>query len=502
MFDFQKEVIINSNVLEDGVTPRFLALTGQVQNADGTLANSLVPKTPIFRVLRCMDYVKDGLVNGVVWKTTGQRGSVAKAIFNAPNQKGIYRVIIGLSLDEKYLSDYAMPWYRFAKPVLAEFTLTDSNLSEAAKIMAKAIKLAIPENYEFLKISVSGSQVTVTCVDTYQMIVEAKLQSAPEAACPADLCDNYEDYGTQPNKDDGTLVKNEMQTGTGTWLQENLRFPSYANLRYKALNSEEYPIASALYNQYSFQYCVPRRGLHGQGTVGQKLVSVTTHTFYVLQELATDFETAINTAFGDVITPVNTPKYTLNILSDQNLNPTAITNGNAILQATVDDEVLTTDATSFNWKLINAPSKYQIERQSDGSGKITVSGGTPDEGDSFAVEVTYKGSFTRKQFYVTSTVGYVQSVTATWESNDLKVVTALSSTQNKVTKLMTFGSNVTLVKDNVTDPGKVAYVDKSTLSLTLPDVATVTFALADLGLEAKAAVTVTIDGKTSTASAD
>ena len=109
MFDFQKEVIINSNVLEDGVTPRFLALTGQVQNADGTLANSLVPKTPIFRVLRCMDYVKDGLVNGVVWKTTGQRGSVAKAIFNAPNQKGIYRVIIGLSLDEKYLSDYAMP---------------------------------------------------------------------------------------------------------------------------------------------------------------------------------------------------------------------------------------------------------------------------------------------------------------------------------------------------------------------------------------------------------
>ena len=58
MFDFQKEVIINSNVLEDGVTPRFLALTGQVQNADGTLANSLVPKTPIFRVLRCMDYVR------------------------------------------------------------------------------------------------------------------------------------------------------------------------------------------------------------------------------------------------------------------------------------------------------------------------------------------------------------------------------------------------------------------------------------------------------------
>ena len=54
MFDFQKEVIINSNVLEDGVTPRFKAMTGAVN---------------LFRVLRCADYRKEGLIDGIVYKT-------------------------------------------------------------------------------------------------------------------------------------------------------------------------------------------------------------------------------------------------------------------------------------------------------------------------------------------------------------------------------------------------------------------------------------------------
>ena len=50
MFDFQKEVIINSNVLEDGVTPRFKAMTGAVN---------------LFRVLRCANYRKEGLLEAL-----------------------------------------------------------------------------------------------------------------------------------------------------------------------------------------------------------------------------------------------------------------------------------------------------------------------------------------------------------------------------------------------------------------------------------------------------
>ena len=52
MFDFQKEVIINSNLLDDGVNPRFMVMDGPVK---------------LFRVLRCADYRKEGLVEGVIY---------------------------------------------------------------------------------------------------------------------------------------------------------------------------------------------------------------------------------------------------------------------------------------------------------------------------------------------------------------------------------------------------------------------------------------------------
>lgn len=509
MFDFQKEVIINSNKLEDGVTPRFMALVGKVTAPDGTQYDSLVPKSRIFRVLRCMDYVKEGIVNSVIWKTTANYGSVASATFTPPTAKGIYRVLIGLSLDERYLSDYAMPWYRFSKPVLAEFTLTDSNLANAANIMAKAIKLAIPENYQFIRVTVVSGKVKVTCVDTYQTIVTAKLQEAAEPECPANLCATYTDYGVQPNTADGTLVKNVMQTGTGSWLQENLRFPSYANLHYKALNSEEYPIPSALYDQYSFQYCSPRRGLHGQGTVGQQLVSVTTHTFYVLRELSAEFEQEIKNAFGDIISPVNTLKYNVTILGDSVINPAMFAVGDSskvVLQATVDDSTLTTDATDFTWTLEGGNGKYTITKQTGGSAKVSLTtGSTAAEGDEYSVRVEYKGSYAGQVYTVSNVVSYVNAVAATWEDSNLKITYTLNpaSTAQPIKKLINItGTGVTIQKSAADAATGITYIDANTIEQTFNANLTsygLILPLSDLGLSAKTKVTVTVNPEGTTA---
>ena len=152
MFDFQKEVIINSNVLEDGVTPRFKAMTGAVN---------------LFRVLRCADYRKEGLIDGVVYKTMYNKGVAPSVILNVPTDVGIYRVIVGFSLDGKYLSDYAYPWYKFGKPIMAEFELDASNLADAQEIMIKAIEMAIPENYRFARVTkVDTSKVKISGIVT------------------------------------------------------------------------------------------------------------------------------------------------------------------------------------------------------------------------------------------------------------------------------------------------------------------------------------------------
>lgn len=381
MFDFQKEVIINSNVLEDGVTPRFKAMTGAVN---------------LFRVLRCADYRKEGLIDGIVYKTMYNKGAAPFATFDVPTVAGIYRVIVGFSLDGRYLSDYAYPWYKFGKPVMAEFELDDSNLAEAQEIMIKAIEMAIPENYRFARITKEGSdKVKVSGTDSHQIIKVAELQKVVSLACPADACHEVE-YQLVAK---AVVEKNIMEVGTAAWIQENLRFPSYPNLRYDALNEEEYPVKGGLYVQYSFGYCSPRRGLHGQGTVGQALKSITTHTFYVLSSLADEFEEDLKKVFGDdsikVVSPDNTELINIEFVSALKVSVQDINKGKAIIKANVSGPAVSLNLIKYSIK--EEDSKYQI----DNDGKLTVKKGqTAAEDDKFTVKASYGNAVAEQEFTV------------------------------------------------------------------------------------------------------
>lgn len=389
MFDFQKEVIINSNVLEDGVTPRFKAMTGAVN---------------LFRVLRCADYRKEGLIDGVVYKTMYNKGVAPSVILNVPTDVGIYRVIVGFSLDGKYLSDYAYPWYKFGKPIMAEFELDASNLADAQEIMIKAIEMAIPENYRFARVTkVDTNKVKISGIDSHQTIKVAELQLADNNGCPADACNEWTyvtvfDALSKANRKD-SYVPNEMEVGTAAWIQENLRFPSYPNLRYDALNEEEYPVKGGLYVQYSFGYCSPRRGLHGQGTVGQALKSITTHTFYVLSSIADEFETAIKEAFGDdsikVVSPDNTELINIEFVSALKVSVQDINKGKAIIKANVSGPAVSPNLIKYSIK--EEDSKYQI----DNDGKLTVKKGqTAAEDDKFTVKASYGNAVAEQEFTV------------------------------------------------------------------------------------------------------
>ncbi len=288
MFNFTKETIINSLEVETGVA--------RVASEAGKLS-----------VRRCADYLKDNLA-GVVTKTVGRSGSVGSATFTFPTTPGIYRVDINLKLSDKYLSDYAQANYKFSKPLIAEFEVTST---DTVSRMVKAIELAIPENYKFLKVSVSGSSVIVTCTDPTQVITHAQLWKYTENA----LIPSEGEYDLHS---EAVIVANETPFATGEWLMEHLRFPTYPNVRHEAQNSEEYPIKGAMYTQFSFQYRVQRQGLTGLGTVGQTLESTTTHVFYVLDSLVDNFESHLNTAFGDVVDGGSSQSiYTLTLLTNE-----------------------------------------------------------------------------------------------------------------------------------------------------------------------------------------
>lgn len=384
MFDFQKEVIINSNLLDDGVNPRFMVMDGPVK---------------LFRVLRCADYRKEGLVEGVIYKTPAEKGQVASAAFNLPTKEGTYRVVIGITLIGKYLADYAMPWSNFGKAVLAEFEVSAEDLGKTKELqekMIKAIEMAIPENYRYVRVSAEDSdKVLVSCTDSHQVITVAELQEQRGISCP-DSCTEKQ-YVTVDEAVE--VTKNKMEIGTAAWLQENLRFPSYPNIRYAALNEEEYPVNGGLYTQFSFLYCMPRKGLHGQGTVGQALKSVTTHTFYVLSSLVDKFEEDLKKVFGDdsikVVSPDNTELINIEFVSALKVSLQDIHGGKAIIKANVSGPAVSPNLIKYSIK--EEDSKYQI----DNDGKLTVKKGqTAAEGNKFTVKASYGNAVAEQEFTV------------------------------------------------------------------------------------------------------
>jgi hypothetical protein len=327
MFDFFKEVIINSNTLprEEGVDAagnafkRFYALTpttpAEAIGADP--ANYRAPKEGVLRVLRCADYVKSALKDLKIYKTAGRKGKVAEVEINlAPLADSVtepmqYRILVDISLENRYYSDYKYPWSEFHKPIMAEFEVTPGMdakaIAEAAK---KSLKLYIPSDYKYAVVTLpdAAGKLVLRCSDPYQVIKAVKVQYLSEEGCMHG-CANpvYYDTAVKIN-----ITKNIAPFGTGEWLVENLRFPTYPNLRYAGVNDDEKPVAGALYTQFAFEYVSPRKGLHGQGTVGQDLVSVTHHVFYVLDSLVAEFEKAIKDAFGDVIIPITAELTILN----------------------------------------------------------------------------------------------------------------------------------------------------------------------------------------------
>lgn len=91
-----------------------------------------------------------------------------------------------------------------------------------------------------------------------------------------------------------SIKHNVEEFATAKWLVENLRFPSYPNIRYTRLYADESPVAGTVYTQYAFEYVTERNVPGGMSAVGQKTESITGHVIYVPSTLETEFEEKLN----------------------------------------------------------------------------------------------------------------------------------------------------------------------------------------------------------------
>lgn len=289
MFDYTKETILNS-VTDKNVQ----AITGLLR---------------IFRVGEYkVDYKSTNIADGKVYKAKGTEGTKATATItavagNSGSNAGKYRVTVNMKNNSKFYADYATAVWKFQKPIYAEFTVVGDNTDNTTQLMAtkiaNAIKLALPENNKYVTVAVTvavnGANVVITASDATDMFESVVIEKyTPNSVLPSEG-----EYAVSTAV--GTIAKtdNKVPFATGDWLVENLRFPSYPNTRYNSINGDEKPVPGQLYTQYSFRYIAERKNLSGIGSVGQRLVSITNHVFYIPSTLEATFEAKLKTAFGE-----------------------------------------------------------------------------------------------------------------------------------------------------------------------------------------------------------
>lgn len=284
MFDYTKETILNS-VTDKNVQ----AITGLLR---------------IFRVGEYkVDYKSTNIADGKVYKAstegTKATATITAVAGNSGSNRGKYRVTVNMKNNSKFYADYATAVWKFQKPIYAEFTVVGDSTDNTAALMAtkiaNAIKLALPENNKYITVTVDDDDVIITATDVTDMFESVVIEK-------------YEPNSVLPSEGQyvvstvvGTIAKtdNKVPFATGDWLIENLRFPSYPNTRYNSINGDEKPVPGQLYTQYSFRYIAERKNLSGIGSVGQRLVSITNHVFYIPSTLEAIFEAKLKTAFGE-----------------------------------------------------------------------------------------------------------------------------------------------------------------------------------------------------------
>lgn len=270
MFQYTNTIVLNS--LKDVTT----GLDKIVEGSDN------------IEVRRVNKFLKSNV--SAMYKRAASDPVIGKAEFIITNPgAGIYRLKLYIRLSGSQNSYYSNDFVFKGKPFVYEFKIASD--STAATDVAKEIKRVIDKIQAFygdkyIKTKVAGSKLTIHGVDEYQLFTEAKIQKLNTAANNPPTNEVFEDVI------EGTITKSVEGFGTYTHILKDLRLPTIEARKFEAVNQEELPVPGAKYNQYIIEYKVDR-GLFGGAAVGQQVTSKTTHVFYVLDSLATGFETAL-----------------------------------------------------------------------------------------------------------------------------------------------------------------------------------------------------------------
>lgn len=315
MFNFQKEVVLNS-----------LDKAAVVEATSAGLGKPNIEKKVRFH--DGGEYFAKYIVDSKIYQTEPiiPQNFQLTLKFPAEVLDRHVQIEIELGLDNDYRGDYASALYYFRKPILIDIQMP-STAAAAAALVYKSLNTCIPNEYRFINVEYTegNEQVVIKGVDSYQKVRNVTIYKYEcEERCGGE---GSEEPITLINKNTGELEEgddfveyttNNVEFGTYEYLIHNLRLPTYANLRFNSPSFAEMPVAGANYHQFSFAYCVPRHvNFGGVSVAGQTNHSTTLHTFFVKEDLVSQFK-ALFTEIGitSFVTMGRTSRHTITILPD------------------------------------------------------------------------------------------------------------------------------------------------------------------------------------------
>jgi hypothetical protein len=296
MFDFTKEVVINSKNWAE---------------ANGK-----------YRIHGGGNYDPKFVVDSKIYKTPSQAGALAVLKINAAdmvaaisNEQKHFTLNIELSLDRDARGDWGASVFYFKKPMLVDGFA--ANWEEADKELAKLLGTVLTD-YKFVHVLTSddaafaeelgvvapaAGEVAIVGGDYHVKVRKVSLMDyVCDVRCEGSSEEPATVYAGRPENAPKYFVytPNVVEFGTYNYLLHNLRMPTYENYRFTSPAVVEMPMPGTDYVQYTFMYCVPRPGLGGLSVAGQFNHSTTTHVFFVASALADEFEAEWASKLGSV----------------------------------------------------------------------------------------------------------------------------------------------------------------------------------------------------------
>ena len=213
-------------------------------------------------------------------------------------ETGLYQLALYVKMPNRFYGEFANAnWYAFGKPIMIGFEVTEE-MAESGAVLAKKLErlfnLAVPESNRFVSVKVDkNTDLVVTVREEYMHFGDIILEKYDPTVCDSCLGEYVE---RELVKGTNYEIKKGVEPfGTAEWITENLRFPSYPRVRYKAINGDETPMQGVVYDQISFVYANERKGFGGSDSVGQAITASTIHSFYVPQAYSEQVKTMLET---------------------------------------------------------------------------------------------------------------------------------------------------------------------------------------------------------------